>query len=79
MARLPKVVKGSIIVVIGYVILFFITKSLEGSSLILPVEVLYILLLYAFVGCLVFIFVLPVILIVEERKNKRELAQKDFQ
>ncbi|WP_158735875.1 hypothetical protein [Alteribacillus sp. YIM 98480] len=70
---MPKAVKGSIFVIIGYIILFFVTKNLEGASLIVPVETLYILLLYAGIGCLVFIFVLPAVLIIEETKKKKDI------
>ncbi|NEU32407.1 hypothetical protein GN156_16785 [bacterium LRH843] len=66
---LPRIVIGSIGVVITYITIFFIAQATEGASIILPAEILYFFLLYGFLGCLVFIFVFPVILIVKGRKE----------
>lgn len=71
---LPKEIKGSLAVVVGYIILFFITKAYQESSVLIPAETLYILIFYSVIGCLGLLFVLPVILIVEER-NKTKLHQ----
>ncbi|MFY0545645.1 hypothetical protein [Brevibacillus sp. H7] len=65
---MPKAVVGSIAIVVAYAILFFVTKDNKGV-LLLPAETLYLLLAYAFIGCLGLVFVLPYILIREERRK----------
>lgn len=71
---MPKEVKGSIIVVVAYIVLFFATKLSEDASLsiIVPIEILLALGIYSIMGCLALVFVLPMILIVGERKKNKK-------
>ncbi|KKK39972.1 hypothetical protein WQ57_01485 [Mesobacillus campisalis] len=68
---MPKVVIGSILSVIAYIILFILAEEFAGSSLIIPVEFLYLFLIYAVGGCLLFVFVLPILIIIGEFKGKK--------
>ncbi|MFC4802113.1 hypothetical protein ACFPA1_22675 [Neobacillus sp. GCM10023253] len=72
---MPKVVLGSIMSVIAYMVIFFIAKASAGSSLVIPVEFLYLFLVYGVGGCLLFVFVLPVLIIVGELKGKKNSNQ----
>ncbi|MCM3569346.1 hypothetical protein [Neobacillus mesonae] len=72
---MPKVVIGSMISVIIYIVIFFLAKASEGSSLVIPVEFLYLFLVYAVGGCLLFVFVLPVLIIIGELKGRKESNQ----
>jgi hypothetical protein len=69
--ELPKVVIGSIVSVVVYMVIFFWAKASAGSSLIIPVEFLYLFLAYAVGGCLLFVFVLPVLIVIGELKGRK--------
>jgi hypothetical protein len=68
---LPKVVIGSIVSVVVYIVIFFWAKASAGSSLVIPVELLYLFLVYAVGGCLLFVFVLPVLIVIGEIKGRK--------
>jgi len=72
--ELPRIVIGSILSVIVYIVIFFLAKASAGSSFLIPVEFLYLFLAYAVGGCLLFVFVLPVLIVIgelKERKNRQ--------
>lgn len=67
---LNKIVIGSITSVILFIIVFFLSNYVFlEPAIYVPVELMYLCLVYGFVGCLVFVFVLPVILIINEKKD----------
>lgn len=68
---MSKVVKGVTGVVAFYVFIFLIAISFHDASLIVPVELLVILIIYGIIGCFFMAIVIPIAVIIGEiRKNK---------
>ena len=67
---LNKIVIGSTISVILYIIVFFLSNYVFlEPAIYVPAELMYLLLAYGFLGSLVFVFVFPVVLIINEKKD----------
>jgi hypothetical protein len=59
----PKAVKGIILSLLAYIVIFIIASFNRNVDFQLPGETIYVLLVYALVGCLGMVIVLPLLIL----------------
>ena len=60
---MPKVVKGTLLAVFLYAVFYLIASFNQQAVLEIPASILYLLFLYALVGCVGMVVILPLLLL----------------
>ncbi|GAB7387935.1 hypothetical protein BSNK01_17720 [Bacillaceae bacterium] len=66
---MPKAVKGTVAAVLLFTIIYGLAALNQQAVLTLPAGTMYILFLYALIGCLGMVVVLPLLFLKKEKKD----------